>query len=156
MGAGKSMLYSCLLDHRSWFAPSTCHSKPTCALWRTSKSLTDAKLCVGKAETYQVKKRTRDCHNFMKVATDPIIARGLQARVRFLAFWRSRGTPDFSGLRAGGGPVACQARAGRGPVEGRSQCRQRAGRMTVLDSILKILNFDSISTFCTLDISENF
>ena len=56
MGAGKSMLYSCLLDHRSWFAPSTCHSKPACALWRTSKSLTDAKLCVGKAEIYQVKK----------------------------------------------------------------------------------------------------
>ena len=56
MGAGKSVLYSCLLDHRSWFAPSTWHSKATCALWRTSKSLTDAKLCVGKAEIYQVKK----------------------------------------------------------------------------------------------------
>ena len=56
MGAGKSMLYSCLLDHRSWFAPSTCHSKPMCVLWETSKSLTDAKLYVGKAEIYQVKK----------------------------------------------------------------------------------------------------
>ena len=55
MGAGKSMLYSCLLDHRSWFAPSTCHSKPMCVLWETSKSLTDAKLYVGKAEIYQVK-----------------------------------------------------------------------------------------------------
>ena len=51
------MLYSCLLDHRSWFAPSTCHSKPMCVLWETSKSVTDAKLDAGKAETYQVKKR---------------------------------------------------------------------------------------------------
>ena len=53
------MLYSCLLDHRSWFAPSTCHSKPICVLWKTSKSVTDAKLYVGKAEIYQVKKKGR-------------------------------------------------------------------------------------------------
>ena len=29
--------------------------KPACVLWRTSKSLTDAKLDVGKAEIYHVK-----------------------------------------------------------------------------------------------------
>ena len=57
MGAGKSMLYSCLLEHRSWFAPSNSCSKPTCVLWGTSKSVADAKLCETKAETYQVKKK---------------------------------------------------------------------------------------------------
>ena len=58
MGAGKSMLYSCLLDHRSWFAPSNRCSKHACVLWGTSKSVADAKLCETKAETYQVKNCT--------------------------------------------------------------------------------------------------
>ena len=56
MGAGKSMLDSCLLDHRSWLAPSNRCSKHACVLWGTSKSVADAKLCETKAETYQVKK----------------------------------------------------------------------------------------------------
>ena len=56
MGAGKSMLDSCLLDHRSWFAPSNRCSKATWVLWGTSKSVAEAKLCETKAETYQVKK----------------------------------------------------------------------------------------------------
>ena len=56
MGAGKSMLDSCLLDHRSWFAPSNSCSKHACVLWGTSKSVAEAKLCETKAETYQVKK----------------------------------------------------------------------------------------------------
>ena len=56
MGAGQSMLDSCPLDHRSWFAPSNRCSKATSVLWGTSKSVAEAKLCETKAETYQVKK----------------------------------------------------------------------------------------------------
>ena len=56
MGAGKAMLDSCLLDHRSWLAPSNRCSKHACVLWGTSKLVADAKLCETKAETYQVKK----------------------------------------------------------------------------------------------------
>ena len=56
MGAGKSMLDSCLLERRSWFAPSNSCSKHACVLWGTSKSVAEAKLCETKAETYQVKK----------------------------------------------------------------------------------------------------
>ena len=56
MGAGKSMLYSCLLDHRSRLAPSNRCSETEMRALGISKSVADAKLCVQRAETYQVKK----------------------------------------------------------------------------------------------------